>query len=114
RPPAGRRTPIIDRNGALRQALGPSRHIGDSPSREQEVEWAMLATSPHENAWRRRLFLPHYQVQEAAKYADIDAGTVIRWQKSAMGEAIAPRQRRVALSYMQLIELAVVAALRKE
>ena len=29
------------------------------------------------------------------------------------GDALAPRQRRVALSYMQLIELAVVAALRK-
>jgi uncharacterized protein (DUF433 family) len=74
----------------------------------------MAADFRSEDAWRRRLVLPHYQVQEAAKYAKIDSGTVIRWQKGAAGDAIAPRQRRVALSYMQLIELAVVAALRKE
>lgn len=75
----------------------------------------MAATPRPTDPWRKRLYLPHYQVQEAAKYAQIDTGTVRRWQKDAAGEQlIAPRDRRVALSYMQLIELAVVAALRKE
>jgi len=74
----------------------------------------MVAALNSQEAWRRRLVLPHYQVQEAARYAQIDPDTVVRWQKGATGEAIAQRRRRVALSYMQLIELAVVAALRKE
>jgi uncharacterized protein (DUF433 family) len=73
----------------------------------------MAEVAPQE-AWRRRLVLPHYQVQEAAKYADIDAGTVVRWQKEGAEQAVAQRQRRVALSFFQLVELAVVAALRKE
>lgn len=74
----------------------------------------MAAELRSQEAWRRRLVLPHYQVQEAARYAKIDTGTVRRWQKdSAAGDLIAPRGRRVALSYMQLIELAVVAALRQ-
>ena len=75
----------------------------------------MAAIIASQEPWRRRLLLPHYQVQEAARYARVDPGTVVRWQKGAggAGDALAPRQRRVALSYMQLIELAVVAALRK-
>jgi uncharacterized protein (DUF433 family) len=74
----------------------------------------MAVAEPSENAWRRRLFLPNYQVQEAAKYAQIAPQTVVQWQKGAAGPALAPRERRTALSYMQLIEVAVVAALRKE
>lgn len=75
----------------------------------------MPSVAPSENAWRRRLFLPNYQVQEAAKYAQIAPQTVVQWQKTASGQgAVSQRARRIALSYMQLIEVAVVAALRKE
>jgi uncharacterized protein (DUF433 family) len=74
----------------------------------------MAAVAQSEDAWRRRIFLPTYQVQEAAKYAQIAPQTVVQWQKGAAGAALAPREQRTALSYMQLIEVAVVAALRKE
>ena len=73
----------------------------------------MPAAAAPEEAWRRRLYLPNYQVREAARYADIAPQTVVNWQKSAAGPALSPRQDRVRLSYMQLIEVAVVAALRK-
>jgi uncharacterized protein (DUF433 family) len=73
----------------------------------------MPAAARPVEAWRRRLFLPNYQVQEAAKYAQISPQTVLQWQKGAAGAAIAQRGERQALSYMQLIEVAVVAALRK-
>jgi hypothetical protein len=74
----------------------------------------MPATGRSEAPWRRRLFLPNYQVQEAAKYAQIAPQTVIFWQRGGAGPALAERKSRMALSYMQLIEVAVVAALRKE
>jgi len=72
----------------------------------------MPAVATSHDAWRRRLFLPNYQVQEAARYARIAPQTVVHWQKGTAGP-LAPRDRREALSYLQLIEVAVVAALRK-
>jgi len=74
---------------------------------------AMSAAAPSQDAWRRRLFLPNYQVQEAARYARIAPQTVVQWQKGNTG-ALAPRPQREALSYMELIEVAVVASLRNE
>jgi uncharacterized protein (DUF433 family) len=73
----------------------------------------MPAAAPSRDPWRRRLFLPNYQVQEAARYARIAPQTVVQWQKGQTG-ALAPRPHREALSYLELIEVAVVAALRKE
>jgi uncharacterized protein (DUF433 family) len=59
--------------------------------------------------WKRRLFIPNYQVGEAARYANIDPQTVTAWQKRMLSK----REKRAELSYLQLIELAVVAAARK-
>lgn len=70
--------------------------------------------SSADEAWRRRLVLPAYQVQEAARYAEITPQTVRRWQKGETGPALEPREPRKALSYLQLIEVAVVSALQKE
>ncbi len=62
--------------------------------------------------WRRRLFLPNYQIGEAAAYARISPQTVVAWHK--IETAMLPeRQQRASLSYMELIEVAVVAAFRK-
>jgi uncharacterized protein (DUF433 family) len=72
---------------------------------------SMPAAAPSGDSWRRRLYLPNYPVQEAARYAKIAPQTVVHWQK---GTALAARREREPLSYMQLIEVAVVAALRKE
>jgi uncharacterized protein (DUF433 family) len=59
------------------------------------------------------LFLPNYQVQEAARYARIAPQTIVQWQKGNRG-ALAPRPHREALSYLELVEVAVVAALRNQ
>jgi uncharacterized protein (DUF433 family) len=74
---------------------------------------AMSAVSPSKEPWRRRLFLPNYQVQEAARYARIAPQTIVLWQKGNAG-ALAPRPNREALSYLELVEVAVVAALRNQ
>lgn len=73
----------------------------------------MPAAAPSRDAWRRRLFLPNYQVQEAARYARIAPQTIVQWQKGNRG-ALAPRPKREALSYLELVEVAVVAALRSQ
>lgn len=62
--------------------------------------------------WRRRLTLPAYHVGEAARYADIAAQTVAAWHKLE-GGTLSARKDRAALSYYQLIEVAVVAAFRR-
>lgn len=59
--------------------------------------------------WRSRLDLPNYEVREAARYADIHSNTVWRWHK----DTLSSRDARAKLTYLQLIELAVVAACRK-
>ena len=67
-------------------------------------------------AWASRLLLPAYQVGEAARYAGISTSTVTSWHKEsdARGPLLDGRRHREALSYLQLIELAVVAALRQK
>lgn len=60
--------------------------------------------------WRRRLYVPFYKVSEAARYADSTVQTVGRWSKL---NVISQRESRAELTYLQLIEVAVVAAMRK-
>jgi uncharacterized protein (DUF433 family) len=71
------------------------------------------AVRPHE-FWRERLSVPNYRVSEAARYAHITDQTIRNWHK--LGNRPSPlgsREPGKALSYLQLIELAVVAACRK-
>jgi uncharacterized protein (DUF433 family) len=51
-------------------------------------------------------------VGEAARYAQVSAQTVVAWHKVA-SRVLSQRILRERLSYLQLIELAVVAAFRK-
>ena len=62
--------------------------------------------------WRKRLHIPAYQVGEAARYAQISAQTVVAWHKIAQ-RVLSEKRHGERLSYLQLIELAVVAAFRK-
>jgi uncharacterized protein (DUF433 family) len=73
---------------------------------------ATLVSKRLDEPWQRRLTLPTYQIGEAAAYAGVAPGTVVQWHRI---EAALLRQReaRSALSYYQLIEVAVVAAFRK-
>lgn len=70
------------------------------------------ATSAKAEPWRRRLYLPNYQVGEAARYARVSPRTVAEWHKVGSRQTLSQREQRAALSYMQLIEVAVVAAFR--
>ena len=66
--------------------------------------------------WRSRLSKPAYRVGEAAMYAKISPQTVSAWEratKDSLGPAVSSRERRTGLSYLQLVEVAVVAAMRK-
>lgn len=71
-----------------------------------------LVSERLDEPWRRRILLPSYQIGEAATYAQISPQTVVAWHRieAAM---LTQREKRAALSYMQLIEVAVVAAFRK-
>lgn len=63
--------------------------------------------------WKDRLKLPTYGISEAARYADITGQTIRNWHKSSNRPMpLGPREPGKALSYLQLIELAVVAAAR--
>lgn len=59
--------------------------------------------------------MPCYKVAEAAKYARTTPATVGRWHKGAARSSmvLSDRTPRSELSYMQLIEVAVVAAMRE-
>jgi hypothetical protein len=72
-----------------------------------------VATSGSAEGWRKRLHIPAYQVGEAARYAQISAQTVSAWHKSDDRRVLSAKRDRERLSYLQLIELAVVAAFRK-
>lgn len=78
----------------------------------------MTATAPDkiDESWRRRLFIPCYKVGEAASYAHISPQTVGKWHRAddAREPLLSKREKRSELSYMQLIEIAVVAAFRKQ
>ncbi len=65
--------------------------------------------------WRRRLYLPAYAVSSAARYAGVPTGTVSYWHYSSsrLGPTLPGKERRVPLSYLQLIEVAFVATFRK-
>ncbi len=71
-----------------------------------------LVSERLDEPWRRRLLLPTYQIGEAAAYAKISPQTVVAWHKTEAA-LLRNREARTALSYLQLIEVAVVAAFRK-
>ncbi len=73
------------------------------------------ATDASKELWLRRMILPNYQIKEAARYAGVSPQTVAAWHKSGARKNVrlTKRGRGEALSYMQLIEVAVVAAARK-
>lgn len=66
--------------------------------------------------WRGRLYIPNYRIREAARYAQIAPQTVASWHEEPQGNrrsTLGAKDKGAALSYLQLIEVAVVAAFRK-
>lgn len=68
-----------------------------------------------EESWRRRLFLPAYSAASAARYAGTSTRTVSYWhyRGGGLGPALPGKERRVPLSYLQLVEVAFVATFRE-
>jgi uncharacterized protein (DUF433 family)/DNA-binding transcriptional MerR regulator len=75
---------------------------------------AATSQNTHE-PWISRLSVPTYRPSDAARYAGISTHTILNWQReqSNGGAAISNRDNGQMLSYLQLIEVAVVAAMRK-
>jgi uncharacterized protein (DUF433 family) len=69
----------------------------------------------HSDYWRERLTVAAYRVTEAARYARTTKETIGNWQRirGDRPAAISQRGEREGLSYLQLIEVGVVAAMRK-
>jgi uncharacterized protein (DUF433 family)/DNA-binding transcriptional MerR regulator len=73
----------------------------------------MSAAARPTEFWKDRLRLPSYGVGEAARYAHITSQTIRNWHKLRnRPPVLGRRDSGKALSYLQLIELAVVAAAR--
>ncbi|HEY0412240.1 MAG TPA: hypothetical protein VGD66_03755 [Allosphingosinicella sp.] len=73
------------------------------------------ATKPRE-FWRSRLYVPNYWIREAARYAHLSPQTVASWHKPSTSNTrgtLSSKDKGAALSYLQLIEVAVVARFRK-
>lgn len=76
----------------------------------------MNATPRPNEFWRARLYVPNYRIREAARYARIAPQTVASWHGAPLSNrrpTLSTKDKGVALSYLQLIEVAVVAAFRK-
>ena len=67
--------------------------------------------------WFRRLYLPTYRLVDAARYAGTSTQTIANWHYRELPihgfPALPGRERRKPLSYLQLIEIAVVTTFRK-
>lgn len=66
--------------------------------------------------WRSRLYVPNFRIREAARYAHLSSQTVANWHgKPGQNRkpTLSVKEKGAALSYLQLIEVAVVASFRK-
>jgi uncharacterized protein (DUF433 family) len=74
-----------------------------------------MATAPSE-LWRERLTVPAYRVFEAARYARTTNQTIRNWEhiRDEQSGIVSRRDEGEGLSYLQLIEVGVVSAMRKQ
>jgi uncharacterized protein (DUF433 family) len=71
-------------------------------------------TVAHTAFWRERLTVPAYRVFEAALYALTSQTTIGNWEElRGNRRVVSGRDEGEGLSYLQLIEVGVVAAMRK-
>lgn len=66
--------------------------------------------------WRARLYIPNYRIRDAARYAHLSSQTVANWHGRPGSNAkptLSEKAKGASLSYLQLIEVAVVASFRK-
>jgi len=65
--------------------------------------------------WRRRLYLPTYRISEVARYVHESPQAIANWyyRETQTGVTLPGKEHGKSLSYLQLIELAVVSIFRK-
>lgn len=76
----------------------------------------MNAPISPDDFWRARLFVPNYRIQEAARYAHLSSQTVAKWHTKPGANrrsTLSTKEKGAALSYLQLIEVAVASSFRK-
>lgn len=67
-----------------------------------------------QNFWKQRMELPAYRVGDAARFIGTSSQTITHWQKLSRGmSALSQRAAGRQLSYLELIEAGVVAAMRR-
>jgi uncharacterized protein (DUF433 family) len=74
------------------------------------------AIATQKEFWRARLYVPNYRIREAARYAHLSAQTVAKWHTKPganRSSTLSTKDKGAALSYLQLVEVAVVASFRK-
>ena len=74
-------------------------------------------SSVFENTWQTRIYTPANRIGEAAGYAQVATQTVSRWQPHSAidtGKAAGSRENSKGISYIELIEIAVVSAMSSE
>ena len=79
------------------------------------------STTRHTEPWRRRLRLPAYTLTDAARYARVHPNTLRYWfygRRESEGRhrahpTLSEKERGAGLTYLQLIEVAVVSAMRE-
>ena len=74
----------------------------------------MNARLRHIDPLFRRLYLPTYQLKDAARYAKVHVGTLAYWhyRSGRLGPVLPDRVPRRPLSYLELVEAAFVATMR--
>ena len=80
--------------------------------------WERMTTLTSETrveAWKQRLHIPAYRVTEAARYSQTTPQTVAYWhyKGGALGPALPGKERGKPLSYVELVEVALVATFRR-
>lgn len=72
-----------------------------------------LITEYNTEPWRRRLYLPAYNISEAARYSGTSAQTITYWHyEPSKHGVLLPKAKHKPLSYLQLVEVAFVATFR--
>lgn len=72
-----------------------------------------LTTEHNTEPWKRRLYLPAYNISEAARYSGTSVATIAYWHyEPSKHGALLPKARRKPLSYLQLVEVAFVSTFR--
>lgn len=76
----------------------------------------MNMTVQPQDFWRSRLYIPNYKIRDAARYAHLSSQTVASWHTKPGANrrsTLSTKEKGASLSYLQLIEVAVVSSFRK-